>query len=85
MTKRSFSWLLSLLVIATMVVVACGGEEATDTPKPEPTEAPMATEAPQPTAAPPTGGNLEIFRTLPLSAETQAAILYENAERVFGL
>jgi predicted TIM-barrel fold metal-dependent hydrolase len=31
------------------------------------------------------GGNLERFRTLPLSAAAQAAILYENAERVFGL
>jgi glucose/mannose transport system substrate-binding protein len=59
MNKRTLWLFLGLLVIVSMLVVACGGQEATNTP--EPTQAPEATEMPQPTAAPPTGGELEIF------------------------
>ena len=49
MEKRAIWSLLSLLVIVSMLVVACGGdEEATNTPEPEPTKA----EEVQPTEAP---------------------------------
>jgi predicted TIM-barrel fold metal-dependent hydrolase len=30
-------------------------------------------------------GNLEVFRRLPLAQSVQRAILYRNAERLFGL
>jgi peptide/nickel transport system substrate-binding protein len=49
MKKRTFWSLLSLLVITSMVLVACGGEEATSTSAPAPTEMmaePTATSAP---------------------------------------
>ncbi|MGD9100682.1 MAG: extracellular solute-binding protein, partial [Anaerolineae bacterium] len=49
MKKRKLWSLLSLLVILSMLVAACGdGEDATDTPKPKPTEKPME----EPTKAP---------------------------------
>lgn len=48
--KRNLFTLLSLLVLASMVLVACGGgateAPATEAPAPPPTEAPVATEAP---------------------------------------
>ena len=50
MKKRTLWSLLSLLIIVSMLAVACGGEEATSTPKPEPTEAPEA-EPTEPPAA----------------------------------
>lgn len=53
--KRLLPFLLIILIIA-LVLAACGGEEATATPEPEPTEAPAseATEepAPEPTEEP---------------------------------
>jgi len=56
MKKRTVWSLVNLLVVVSVLVAACGGgEKATETPKPE------ATQAPQPSAAPPTGGKLEIF------------------------
>ncbi len=50
--------LLVALITVSLLLAACGGEEAEPTKAPAPTE---AVEAPQPTAAPPTGGELEIF------------------------
>jgi maltose/maltodextrin transport system substrate-binding protein/arabinogalactan oligomer/maltooligosaccharide transport system substrate-binding protein len=46
--KKNILWLLSLLVVSSLVLAACG------TATPEPTEEPVATEAPteEPTAAP---------------------------------
>jgi len=42
---RNLIWtLVSVLLVFSMLLTACGGEEATNTPKPE------ATEAPEPTA-----------------------------------
>jgi ABC-type transport system substrate-binding protein len=55
--KRNLFVLLSMLVVASVVLAACGGgAPATDAPAPDPTEAP-ATEAPMteaPTEAPAT-------------------------------
>jgi glucose/mannose transport system substrate-binding protein len=59
MFRRIWHPLLVALITISLLLAACGGEEA-----PEPTEPPAPTEAveePQPTAAPPTGGELEIF------------------------
>ncbi len=54
MRKRSLL-LLTVLLIAALALVACGGGKATEAPKPEPTKAqgaqPAATEAPTPTQA----------------------------------
>jgi len=63
MKTKSFFAMLALLVIASMVLVACGGgtpaatqEEPMEEPVEEPTEAPPpATEAPAPTEAPVAG------------------------------
>ena len=56
MKTKSFFAMLALLVIASMVLAACGGgavEEPMEEPMEEPTEAPApATEAPAPTEAP---------------------------------
>jgi len=62
MYKRTLWSLLTLAIVISMLAMACGGgKEATDTPKPEATQAEMATPAPQPTPAPVTGGKVEIF------------------------
>jgi len=53
--KRSLYVLLSLLVLAGMVLAACGGPAATATEAPAQPEQPAeATKAPEPTAVPPT-------------------------------
>jgi peptide/nickel transport system substrate-binding protein len=50
--------IIGLLLVASMILTACGGgEDATDTPVPEPTEPPaVATQAPEPTEPPPPPG-----------------------------
>lgn len=49
--KNKFYVLLSVLVLASMALAACGAP-ATEAPAAEPTQAPAPTEAPAPTAAP---------------------------------
>jgi basic membrane lipoprotein Med (substrate-binding protein (PBP1-ABC) superfamily)/ABC-type branched-subunit amino acid transport system substrate-binding protein len=45
---RKLSWLMLLVLVISMVATACGGgEDATSTPQPEPTEAPEPTKAPE--------------------------------------
>jgi multiple sugar transport system substrate-binding protein len=57
MKKRKLWSLLSLLVIISMLAVACGDDEkATDTPKPEPTKA-----APEPTEVPARSDGLPVY------------------------
>ena len=55
---RTLSWLMLLVMIISMALAACGGEEATDTPQPAAPEATKVpeepTEAPEPTEPPPT-------------------------------
>ncbi len=58
MFRKIWHPLLVALITVSLLLAACGGEEAEPTKAPAPTE---AVEAPQPTAAPPTGGELEIF------------------------
>jgi alpha-glucoside transport system substrate-binding protein len=50
MNKKTLWSLLSLLIIVSMLAVACGGgdDDATNTPKPEPTTAAEPTKAPEP-------------------------------------
>jgi len=50
--KRNLFALLSLLVLASMVLAACGGGATTEAPAPEEPAAPEPTKAPEPTAAP---------------------------------
>ena len=46
--SRNLIWtLVSALLVFSMLLTACGGEEATNTPKPEPTEAPEPTAVPE--------------------------------------
>jgi len=54
MKHRNWSALLGLLVILSMALAACGGEDATATSPPKPTAPPAAaaTQAPEPTKAP---------------------------------
>ncbi|MGD9100806.1 MAG: rhodanese-like domain-containing protein, partial [Anaerolineae bacterium] len=53
MSKNKFWYsLLALLVVLTMLVSACGGDEAEPTATLKPTEPPAPTEAPAPTQAP---------------------------------
>ncbi len=51
--KRNLFALLSLLVLASLTLAACGGQAtATEAPAPQEPAAPPATQAPEPTAAP---------------------------------
>jgi glucose/mannose transport system substrate-binding protein len=62
MNKRTLWLVLGLLVIISILAVACGGgEKATDTPKPTEAKVEEATKTPPPEPAPPTGGELEIY------------------------
>jgi len=65
MTKRLFA-LLSVLVLASMMLAACGG----GTPAPAATEAPGATEAPAATEAPQAMGTLKIVSSLPMTGSS---------------
>jgi peptide/nickel transport system substrate-binding protein len=56
MKHKHWSTIIGLLMVVSMILTACGGEDATDTPVPEPTEPPMATKAPEPTEPPPPPG-----------------------------
>lgn len=83
--KRYLS-ILTLLLVAALLLVACGGEEATATPEPEPTEAPAEpTEEAmaEPTEAPaePTEAPAEEPTEEPM-AEAVEKTLYIGPERV---
>jgi peptide/nickel transport system substrate-binding protein len=56
MRKKKLNWTILLTLVLTLMLAACGGEAATDTPKPEPTQPPKVepTEPPkaEPTEAP---------------------------------
>jgi len=57
-TTHKLNWLALLVLVMSIVLTACGGEEATDTPQPAAPEPPAApeepTKAPEPTEPPPT-------------------------------
>jgi multiple sugar transport system substrate-binding protein len=54
---------LPILIIVSLLLAACGGEEATDTPQPAPTEAPVSTEAPAATEPPMAEGEVVFLST----------------------
>jgi peptide/nickel transport system substrate-binding protein len=70
-TTHRLYWLTLLVLVMSIALAACGGEDATDTPQPaapEPTAAPEEpTKAPEPTEPPPT--------EVPEPAETTITIL----------
>ena len=83
--KQKLAMLLGLLMIASLVLTACGGGAAPTEAPAEPTEAP-ATEAPEPTEAPATeppaaepAGTLRIW-----ADDTRAPILQDLADEVLA-